>query len=137
MIKNIFLYFIPIVVLVLMINDRSDNSTLSLLQQKQAELKLIESEVIEIDEKLDLGPVIDNWMAFRDFAVANGASVEYVDEGYYLGSHASYSGILTGKAKYAIAIVGELQGSIPLVLHSINISESIAEIKVSVLGVDQ
>lgn len=91
----------------------------------------------DVDSGVFLEPTIDSWMIFKDFAEANNASVTWIKEGFYKGQHAFYSGILEGRTKYAIAIVGKLQSEIPLVLHSININGGIAQIKISVLGVDQ
>lgn len=136
--KFTFIMLLPVLALVYMImTDQNIKKAKELAELKSTYEPIIEAQVKKDASEIFLEPTIDNWMLFKDFAEANNAIVTWHKEGFYQGDHAFYSGVLEARTKYAIAIVGKLQSEIPLVLHSIDINDGIAKIKVSVLGVDQ
>jgi len=137
MTKKFVIAVLPFVLLGYLVMEEFNSVTIKKVSVKADELSMLSSEVESIENSIELGPKIDNWMTFKNFAEANGATVEWVKDGFYDGEYDYYSGIITGNSKYAIAIVGELQSEIPIILHSINILGKTAQIKVSVLGVDQ
>lgn len=113
--------------------DKSLSEDVVVLEKKLAQLN---AKLSKTESGVPLMPTIDNWMRLKSLAESKGATLTWDKEYVYEGRHHHYTGWLAGDVKITSALIGKLHKDLPILIHSVNIRDQVAQFHLSVLGVD-